>query len=124
MNSTHSTAIKDQKRKMSKRVMTSAIPNMTVAEVRKALGEVRKRATAQTPGKPFYITDMLTEKMTMQDFCLKFVCGHHDKRHNKGKRITTPTTAPGSQSRKRTRAKVEEDDDQDEEGDDDDDIDA
>jgi len=66
--------------------MTSAIQNMSVADVRKALGEVRKRATLQTSNKPMYITDQLTEDFTIQDFCLKFVCGHHDKRHNKGKR--------------------------------------
>jgi hypothetical protein len=69
-----------------KRVMTSAIPEMTVAEVRKSLGEVRRRAATQTPEQPFFITDSLTPDFTMQQFCLKFVCGHHDKRHNKGKR--------------------------------------
>ncbi len=66
--------------------MTSAIPDMSVAEVRKALGEVRKRALVQTPTQPLFITDPLTDTLTVQDFCLKFVCGHHDKRHNKGKR--------------------------------------
>lgn len=69
-----------------KRVMTSAIPDMSVAEVRKALGEVRKRASVQTAAQPLFITDPLTDTLTVQDFCLKFVCGHHDKRHNKGKR--------------------------------------
>lgn len=44
---------------VNKRVMTSAIPNMSVAEVRKALGSIRHRAKFQTPAKPFYITDSL-----------------------------------------------------------------
>jgi CBS domain-containing protein len=74
-------------KKMShKRIMTSAIPKMSVAEVRKALGEVRKRASVQTVQCPLFITDMLTDELSIQEFSLKFVCGHHDKRHNKGKR--------------------------------------
>jgi len=68
---------------MSKRVMTSAIPEMSVAAVRKALGDVRKRASQQTPTHPLYITDRLTNEMSIQEFCLKFVCGHHEKRHYK-----------------------------------------
>lgn len=71
---------------MTKRVMTSAIPDMSVAEVRKALGEVRRRANLQTLQKPFFITDSLTDTLSIQEFCLKFECGHHAKRHNKGKK--------------------------------------
>ena len=59
---------------------------MSVAEVRKALGEVRKRASQQTEQNPMFITDQLTDKLSIQQFCLSFVCGHHNKRHNKGKR--------------------------------------
>jgi len=69
------------------RVMTSAIPNMSVAEVRKGLGEVRRRASEQTNENPMYITDMLFPGMSIQKFCLLFVCGHHDKRHNKSKKV-------------------------------------
>lgn len=69
------------------RVMTSAIPNMSVAEVRKGLGEVRRRATEHTNENPMYITDMLFPGMSIQKFCLLFVCGHHDKRHNKSKKV-------------------------------------
>ena len=59
---------------------------MSVAEVRKALGEVRRRANLQTVQKPFFITDSLTDFLSIQEFCLKFECGHHAKRHNKGKK--------------------------------------
>ena len=69
--------------------MTSAIPEMTVAQVRKALGDIRKAAQLQNEEQPFFITDSvedLPRHMSIQSFCLKFVCGHHDKRHNKGKK--------------------------------------
>ena len=72
--------------------MTSAIQDMSVAEVRKALGEVRRRAATHTSQNPMYITDSLTPSLTVQDFCLKFVCGHHDKRHNKGRRVAAVAT--------------------------------
>ena len=66
----------------TKRIMTSAIPGMSVAQVRKALGIVRKRATTEL----MYITDLLTDKLTIEQFCLEFVTGHHQKRHAKGKK--------------------------------------
>lgn len=71
--------------------MTSAIPEMSVAQVRKALGDIRKAAQIQTEETPFFITDSvddLPHNLSIQSFCLKFVCGHHDKRHNKGKKKT------------------------------------
>jgi hypothetical protein len=70
----------------NRRVMTSAIDNMSVAEVRKFLGECRKKYTSQTLNRPMYITDMLSNDMTIQDFALKFQQGHHQKRHNKGRK--------------------------------------
>jgi hypothetical protein len=66
-----------------RRIMTSAIDGMSVAEVRKYLGETRKGWSAQTLNQPFYITDKLSNGMTMQEFALKFQQGHHQKRHNK-----------------------------------------
>lgn len=81
-----------------KRTMTSAIPGLTVAQVRRALLEVRKKAQKHTPDDPFYITDKLSNGIQINHFCLDFVQGHSDKRHNKGKKDSddetiTPTTA-------------------------------
>jgi hypothetical protein len=81
---------------------------MSVAEVRKALGEVRKRASLQTATRPVYITDLLTDRLSIQEFCLRFVCGHHEKRHFKS-------------SKKRKNIEGDDDNDSDDENDDDDD---
>jgi hypothetical protein len=63
--------------------MTSAIDSMSVAEVRKFLGECRRKYQTQTPNDPMYITDNLPNGMQLQEFALKFQQGHHQKRHNK-----------------------------------------
>ena len=68
----------------NRRVMTSSIYNMSVAEVRKFLNECRKKHMLQTFQSPMFITDLLSNGMTIQDFALKFQQGHHQKRHNKG----------------------------------------
>lgn len=72
---------------MSKRVVTSAIPDMSVGEVRRNLDVVRKRWNEASTHRPFYLTDTLsdTNSMTLQQFALKFVIGHHFKRHNQKK---------------------------------------
>lgn len=67
----------------SRRAMTSAIDSLSVAEVRKFLGECRKKHQSQTLHNPMYITDVLSNGMTIQEFSLKFQQGHHQKRHNK-----------------------------------------
>lgn len=72
----------------NRRIMTSAIDNMSVAEVRKFLGECRKKHTIQTPEHPMYITDVLANGMQLQEFALKFQQGHHQKRHNKSRKHT------------------------------------
>lgn len=70
----------------NKRVMTSAIDNMSVADVRKFLGECRKKYTSQSQETPMYLTDTLTNGMQLQEFALKFQQGHHQKRHNKSRK--------------------------------------
>lgn len=67
----------------NRRIMTSAIDSMSVAEVRKFLGECRRKYQTQTPNDPMYITDNLPNGMQLQEFALKFQQGHHQKRHNK-----------------------------------------
>ena len=72
---------------MSKRVVTSAIPDMTVAEVRRGLDFVRTQwREQQESGSPFHLSERLFNGMTVQEFCFKFTLGHHYKRHAKSKR--------------------------------------
>lgn len=68
----------------NRRVMTSAIDGMSVADVRKCLGEVRKQWTQQTVDHPFFSTDKLSNGMMIQEFSLRFQKGHHQKRHRLG----------------------------------------
>lgn len=73
---------------MSKRVVTSAIPDMSVGEVRRNLDIVRKRWNDASDTRPFFLTDTLSDggnSMTLEQFALKFVIGHHFKRHNQKK---------------------------------------
>lgn len=71
----------------SKRVVTSAIPDMSVAEVRRGLDFVRTRwRTQETDNVPFRLSTKLFNHMSVQDFCFKFTLGHHYKRHAKSKR--------------------------------------
>jgi hypothetical protein len=59
---------------------------MSLADVRKYLGETRKKWTNQTPTSPFYCTDLLSNGMMIQEFALKFQQGQHKKRHEKNKK--------------------------------------
>lgn len=68
---------------MPKRVVTSAIDGMTVGEVRKNLDVVRKRWKQQDSEHPFFLTDPLAGGFTVETFALKFLLGHHFKRHQK-----------------------------------------
>lgn len=73
-----------------RRVITSAIDGMSVAEVRRALATMRRNweecATAPERGRPFYVScDILVGNHTVQDFSYKFVQGHHEKRISKNK---------------------------------------
>ena len=72
-----------------RRMMTSAIQGMTVADVRRGLGEARKRWKQRTVDSPMYPTDFLSNGMMIQTFALRFELGHHQKRHNKNKRPAT-----------------------------------
>lgn len=75
-----------------RRVITSAIDGMSVAEVRRALATMRRNweECALLPerggGRPFYVScDLLVGNHTVQDFSYKFVQGHHEKRISKNK---------------------------------------
>lgn len=90
-NNLESKTRSNAKKQKTDKLLTSAIQSMTVAEVRKYLAETRKRWNAQTNKTPVYLTDILSDGdinhiMTIQDFALKFQQGHHQKRHNKGRK--------------------------------------
>lgn len=67
----------------SKRVVTSAIEGMSVSKVRRGLDTTRRMWREQSYEHPFFITNPVVDNMPMQLFALKFVMGHHHKRHNK-----------------------------------------
>lgn len=66
-----------------KRVMTSAIPSMSVADVRKALQMVRKSWCLHSMHTPMNTIAEATPSMSAGQFCYLFVRGHHLKRHAK-----------------------------------------
>ena len=76
----------------SRRTMTSAIPGLSVAEVRKCLGKLRINWTYHSQETPMDISSTVWESenahrppISMSDFAYRFVIGHHRKRHLKGK---------------------------------------
>ena len=69
-----------------KRVVTSAIPGLSIAEVRKGLDQIRQ-SWANRDEEPFrpHTMSIQSYNVTAQEFCLRFVLGQHLKRFNKSK---------------------------------------
>ncbi len=66
------------------RTMTSAITDMSVAEVRKALSHMRRQWSQHSCVHPFFPCACLPgADMTVSEFAFRFVMGHHHKRHQK-----------------------------------------
>ena len=66
------------------RIFTSAITDMSVAEVRKALSHMRREWQKHSCVRPFFPCHTLpTSEMTISEFAFRFVMGHHHKRHQK-----------------------------------------
>jgi len=67
--------------------VASAIPSLSVAMIRRGLGEIRGRWAQSTPENPMFICDGLCPKlqtdMSVQKFASLFVLGQHLKRHAK-----------------------------------------
>jgi hypothetical protein len=89
----HKLLFKKNQNHQNRRIMTSAIDSMSVAEVRKFLGECRRKYQIQTIDDPMYITDKLPNGMQLQEFALKFQQGHHQKRHNKVRKSNVDGTS-------------------------------
>jgi hypothetical protein len=79
-----------------KRVVTSAIQDMTVTEVRRDLDALRKYwsfcETNRSDIDPAH--RLFTEKYDIQTFCFKFIMGHHMKRHNKSSKRHPRSISP------------------------------
>ena len=79
-----------------KRVITSAIENMTVAEVRKSLSHIRKKweqTSIDAKSPPFYPSDTIgIRDMQVEEFALLFAIGHHRKRCQKQRTSTRSKT--------------------------------
>ena len=63
--------------------VTSAIPEMTVANIRKGLLVVRIMYNTSTREAPMFVCDALFEGLTVQEFTMRLVLGQHLKRHGK-----------------------------------------
>ena len=64
-------------------VPASAVHDMSVAEVRQALGQVRKMWCQSCPSSPLFISANLVRHKSVAEFSTEFVYGHHLKRHKK-----------------------------------------
>lgn len=67
-------------------MVTSAIPDMTVAEVRQALQTLRKRQDAASAEEPLFGCDPITDTRTVAKFCADYTYGQALKRHLKSSR--------------------------------------
>lgn len=76
-------------RTVEDRKMTSAINDMSVADVRKALANMRKEWQKHNYVQPFFPSKYITDDLTISEFAFKFVMGHHAKRHAKEKDSTS-----------------------------------
>jgi len=79
-----------------KRVVSSSVNDITVAEVRKSLAHIRKMWDSSQNDSlvaPMYLSDAIgVRDMSIEDFALKFVAGHHNRRSNKKGQIVRPQT--------------------------------
>ena len=82
--------------KEDRRVITSTIADVSVAEVRKSLALIRKKwdaAKSDPKAPPLYPSEDIGLKGTsIESFALKFVIGHHTRRQAK----SSSSTAHGS----------------------------
>jgi hypothetical protein len=93
--------------------VSSAIPDLSVADIRRALALLRDQWTSSTPDAPMFICDKLFRDMTIQEFTSRFVLGQHLKRHAKsnlqrsaGALLTDPSATGASCADTPSRAPV------------------
>ena len=61
----------------------SSIDNMSVAQVRRALAQLRRSWDEHAPDNPIFPSDLLPNLMTLEMFAFLFVLSHHERRHQK-----------------------------------------
>jgi hypothetical protein len=92
-----------------RRVITSAIRDMSVAEVRKALATMRKiwdDTLTDENSRPMYIgDDTLIRMCSVQEFSYRFVLGHHEKRLSKA-RTSSLISASTDTSREKSTEEI------------------
>lgn len=59
----------------------SAIPGMSVPNVRRALADLRTRWAQHSPVDLMRLSDQLVHDLMIAEFAHHFVLGHHQKRH-------------------------------------------
>jgi hypothetical protein len=62
---------------------TSAIADLPIAEIRRALSKLRESHLNSTPQNPLFLCDKLHGDRSIAEFSKEFVFGHHLKRHFK-----------------------------------------
>lgn len=65
---------------------SSAVPGMTVAEVRRGLAQIRQAWEAHCPERPLFGSDTLFNGMTFEHFAFEVTLSQHKKRHQKSAR--------------------------------------
>jgi hypothetical protein len=63
--------------------VTSAIPEMSVADIRKGLQRLRLAWDKRGPETPLFLSDPLIRGMSMEEFAMRLILGQHLKRHAK-----------------------------------------
>ena len=67
-------------RKKKVRSTDSTVPGYTIPEIRRCLDKIRK-AWADRANNEFSLDTRVSEKDTIMSFSLRFMMGHHRKRH-------------------------------------------
>ena len=57
--------------------------NTSIADVRKALQYIREKWKRHSPNEPIFLSERLSNGMTMEYFAYIHVLNHHEKRHCK-----------------------------------------
>ena len=76
-------------------LMTSAVPGMTVTEMRRCLAEVRSLLSHQTPSAPFDMQYVLSNGTPVWEFVHKVAIGLHQKRSHNRRRAATSCAKTG-----------------------------
>lgn len=76
--------------------MTSAVPGMSVADMRRCLAEVRTLLGQQSAAAPFDMQYVLSNGTAVWDFVHRVALGLHQKRSHNRRRAATTTTPAGT----------------------------